>query len=107
MNDPETLAGTAREDRAPGIRSRLVEKPTIPRGRSVPSSDGDALSRKLHCDLLEADGYDFVVVADGIETLEAVGRSRPTRPSADDDGDKMMTAMLLKIFISLSFDHVH
>ncbi len=40
-------------------------------------ADGDALSRKLYRDLLEADGYDVVVAADGIEALEAVRRQAP------------------------------
>ncbi len=40
-------------------------------------ADGDALSRKLYRDLLEADGYDVVVAADGIEALQAVRRQAP------------------------------
>ncbi len=40
-------------------------------------ADGDALSRKLYRDLLEADGYDVVVAADGAEALEAVRRRAP------------------------------
>ena len=40
-------------------------------------ADGDALSRKLYRDLLEADGYDVVTAANGIEALEAVRHQAP------------------------------
>ncbi len=40
-------------------------------------ADGDALSRKLYRDLLEADGYDVVVTADGIAALDAVRHGAP------------------------------
>ncbi len=40
-------------------------------------ADGDALSRKLYRDLLEADGYDVLTAANGVEALEAVRHQAP------------------------------
>lgn len=40
-------------------------------------ADGDALSRKLYRDLLEADGYDVVTAVDGVEALRAVRHQAP------------------------------
>ncbi len=40
-------------------------------------ADGDALSRKLYRDILETDGHDVVVAADGVEALEAMRDRMP------------------------------
>ncbi len=40
-------------------------------------ADGDALSRKLYRDILETDGHDVVVAADGVEALEAMRHRMP------------------------------
>ncbi len=53
-----------------------VPVPT-PRRRHALIADGDALSRKLYRDLLEAEGYDVVVAANGIEALQAACRRAP------------------------------
>ncbi len=79
----------------------MVENPTKSRGLSVPSGapfarDGRATTRGFGTAAPDrARSRLRASIGDGIEALEAVGQSRPTRRSADDDGDKVMTAMLL------------
>ncbi len=50
------------------------------RGRTavrVLIADGDALSRKLYRDVLEANGYEVVVAANGVEALEVARHRQP------------------------------
>ena len=74
------VARTARPNTAIGLGSTTFDAAGAGRERRRRAliADGDALSRKLYRDLLEAEGYDVVVAADGIEAMEAVRRQTPS-----------------------------
>ncbi len=73
------VARATRPNTAIGLGRTTSDVAAPGRGKRLRAliADGDALSRKLYRDLLEADGYDVVVAADGIEALEAVRRQAP------------------------------
>ena len=73
------VARTARPNTTIGLGPTTSDVAAPVQGKRLRAliADGDALSRKLYRDLLEAEGYDVVVAADGIEALEAVRRQAP------------------------------
>ncbi len=73
------VARTARPNTTIGLGPTTLDAAAPVQGKRLRAliADGDALSRKLYRDLLEAEGYDVVVAADGIEALEAVRRQAP------------------------------
>jgi CheY-like chemotaxis protein len=73
----DEVAGDVARTARPLTAIRLASTQPEPARPRALIADGDALSRKLYRDLLEAEGYDVVVAVDGMEALQAVRREAP------------------------------